>query len=82
MSLGSPWMLASLAVVPLLVIAYVGLVRRRKLRAERLASEGLVATASSRRGLRWRRHVPFVLFATAIALVCVGLARPSMSFGM
>ncbi len=82
MSLGSPWMLASLAVVPLLVIAYVGLVRRRKLRAERLASEGLVATASSRRGLRWRRHVPFVLFATAIALVCVGLARPSMSFAL
>ena len=83
MSLGSPWMLLWLAVVPLLVLAYVRLVvRRRSRRAERLASEGLVATPTSRRGLRWRRHVPFALFALAIVLVCVGLARPSMSFAL
>jgi len=83
MSLGSPWMLLWLAVVPLLVLAYVRLVvRRRSRRAERLASEGLVATPTSRRGLRWRRHVPFALFASAIVLVCVGLARPSMSFAL
>ena len=83
MSLGSPWLLLWLAVVPLLVLAYVRLVvRRRSRRAERLASEGLVATPTSRRGLRWRRHVPFALFASAIVLVCVGLARPSMSFAL
>ena len=83
MSLGSPWMLLWLAVVPLLVLAYVRLVvRRRSRRAARLASEGLVATPTSRRGLRWRRHVPFALFASAIVLVCVGLARPSMSFAL
>ena len=83
MSLGSPWMLLWLAVVPLLVLAYVRLVvRRRSRRAERLASEGLVATPTSRRGLRGRRHVPFALFASAIVLVCVGLARPSMSFAL
>ena len=44
MSLGSPWMLLCLAVVPLLVLAYVRLVRRRSRRADRLASEGLVPT--------------------------------------
>ena len=82
MSLDSPWMLLCLVVVPLLVVAYVGLVRRRSRRAERLASEGLVASAASRRGLRWRRHVPFALFAAAIVLVCVGLARPTMSFAL
>jgi Ca-activated chloride channel homolog len=82
MTLDSPWMLLCLAVVPLLVVAYVGLVRRRSRRAERLASEGLVASAASRAGLRWRRHVPFALFAAAIVLVCVGLARPTMSFAL
>ena len=82
MSLGSPWMLLWLAVVPLLVLAYVRLVRRRSRRASRLASEGLVPTTSSGRGLRWRRHVPFALFASALVLVCVGLARPTMSFAL
>jgi Ca-activated chloride channel family protein len=82
MSLDSPWMLLSLAVVPLLVLAYVSLVRRRSRRADRLATEGLVPSSASRRSPRWRRHVPFVLFASAIALVCVGLARPTMSFAL
>jgi len=82
MSLDSPWMLLSLAVVPLLVVAYVGLVRRRSRRSERLASEGLVPTTASRRGRRWRRHVPFALFASAIVLVCIGLARPTMSLAV
>ena len=82
MSLGSPWMLLSLALVPVLVLAYVRLVRRRTRRADRLAAEGLVPTSASRRGLRWRRHVPFALFAVALALVCVGLARPTMSFAL
>jgi Ca-activated chloride channel family protein len=82
MTLGSPWMLLWLAIVPLLVLAYVGLVRRRSRRAERLAAEGLVPTSASRRSLRWRRHVPFALFASALVLVCVGLARPTMSLAL
>ena len=82
MSLGSPWMLLSLALVPVLVLAYVRLVRRRSRRADRLAAEGLVPTTASRRGLRWRRHVPFALFASALALVCVALARPTMSLAL
>jgi Ca-activated chloride channel family protein len=82
MTLGSPWMLLWLAVVPLLVLAYLGLVRRRSRRADRLASEGLVPTTASRRGLRWRRHVPFALFASAIAVVCFALARPTMSLAL
>jgi Ca-activated chloride channel family protein len=82
MSLASPWMLLWLAAVPLLVLAYVRIVQLRSRRAARLASEGLVPVAVSRRGQRFRRHVPFGLFATALVLLCIGLARPSMSFAL
>ena len=82
MSLASPWMLLSLVLVPLLVLAYTRLVRRRARRADRLASEGLVPTAAAGRSLRWRRHVPFALFAAALAVVCVALARPTMSLAL
>lgn len=75
MSLGSPWMLLSLAAVPALVAGYVWALRLRGRRAARLASEGLVATASPQRPRR--RHIPFAIFATALALACFALARPS-----
>lgn len=81
MSLGSPWMLLCLALVPALVLAYGRMVRLRARRAARLASEGLVPTGAARRA-RWRRHVPFALFATALTLVCVALARPSVSLAL
>jgi len=82
MALGSPWMLLCLAVVPLVVVAYARLVRRRARRADRLASEGLVRTTASRRAVRWRRHVPFALFTSALVLVGIGLARPTMSLAL
>jgi Ca-activated chloride channel family protein len=81
MSLGSPWMLLFLACVPVLVLAYRGTLRLRDDRAARLASEGLVPTTAGR-NLRWRRHLPFALFATAIALVCFALARPAVSVAL
>ena len=39
-------------------------------------------TTAARRGLRWRRHVPFALFASALTVVCVALARPTMSLAL
>ena len=81
MSLGSPWMLLWLACVPALVVAYVWVLRRRKQRTARLASEGLVPTAAGRR-LRWRRHLPFACFAAAAALLCFALARPTRSLAL
>ncbi len=75
MSLGSPWLLLTLVAVPVLIAGYVWALRLRGRRAARLASEGLVPTSSARR-LR-RRHIPFALFAAALALACFGLARPS-----
>ncbi len=81
MSLGSPWMLLCLACIPGLMLAYVWTLRLRAGRAARLASEGLVQTAAARR-VRWRRHIPFALFATALGLVCFALARPTVSFAL
>jgi Ca-activated chloride channel homolog len=81
MSLGSPWMLLCLACVPCLVVAYRLSLRRRARRAARLASEGLVQTAAAPR-VRWRAHIPFALFAAALALICFALARPTMSLSL
>ena len=81
MSLGSPWMLLWLACVPALVFAYRWALRLRAERVGLLATEGLVQTASSRR-VRWRRHVPFAMFATALAFVCFSLARPTVSIAL
>jgi Ca-activated chloride channel family protein len=81
MSLESPWMLLCLACVPALILAYVRILRVRAERAARLASEGLVPTVAAR-WVGWRRHVPFTLFATALALVCFALARPTVSLAL
>lgn len=81
MSLGSPWMLLALVLVPALAVAYWWMQRRRAERVARLASEGLVATPAGQR-VRWRRHIPFALFALALVLVCVGLARPTVSLAL
>jgi Ca-activated chloride channel family protein len=81
MTLESPWMLLWLAAVPALVLAYTRVLQLRAERAARLASEGLVPTAPARR-VRWRRHVPFALFAAAVGLICFSLARPAVSFGL
>jgi Ca-activated chloride channel family protein len=81
MSLGSPWMLLALVLVPCLVGAYLWMQRRRAERAARLASEGLVPTGVGQR-VRWRRHIPFSLFVIALALVGFGLARPTVSLAV
>jgi Ca-activated chloride channel family protein len=80
MSLASPWMLLCLACVPALVVVYRWALRLRAERAARLASEGLVPTSAGR--VRWRRHLPFAIFAAALALVCFALARPTVSLAV
>jgi Ca-activated chloride channel family protein len=75
MTFRSPWMLALLVVIPALVTAYVSSRRRRAQRSAALAEQGLVATAASS-GMRVRRHVPFALFAAALTVLLVGMARP------
>jgi Ca-activated chloride channel homolog len=75
MTFRSPGVLAALLLLPVLVAAYVSSRRGRARRADALAHQGLVTT-DARKPLRWRRHVPFALFAAALAVLVVGLARP------
>lgn len=81
MSLGAPWHLLGLLLVVALVAGYWWALRRRNAREAQLSSQGLVATAASRRSSR-RRHVPFALVALALALLAFGLARPTMTVAL
>lgn len=76
MTFQAPWMLLALPLVAVLVSAYVVDGRRRARRSQRLAAEGLVVPAapSSRSG---GRHLPMALFAAALGILVVGLARPA-----
>lgn len=76
MSFQSPGHLAWLLIIPVFVIAYAVSRRNRAERAARLAAEGLVSSAPVGRTRR-RRHLPFALFAVALTVLIVGLARPT-----
>jgi Ca-activated chloride channel family protein len=69
-------MLWLLLAVPVLVGAYLLLLRRRKKGAVRYASLSLLKDAMGP-GQRFRRHVPPLLFLTAMIATIVAIARPS-----
>lgn len=71
-----PDMLWLLVVVPLLVLLYVWLLRRRKRTAVRYANLALVRQAMGR-SAGWRRHVPPVLMLVAITALVLASARPA-----
>ena len=71
-----PEMLWGLIALPLLVLLYVWLLRRRKKSVLRFASLGLVKQAMSK-GLAWRRHLPPALLLTAIGALLVAMGRPA-----
>ena len=71
-----PEMLWGLLALPVLVLLYVWLLRRRKKTAVRFASLGLVKEAMGK-GLAWRRHLPPALLLTAIAALLLASARPA-----
>lgn len=70
-----PHLLWLFALVPLLVAAYVVLLRRQKRNALRYASLKLVREAAA--GGRLRRHLPPLLFLVALAAMLVAMARPA-----
>lgn len=71
-----PEMLWLLVVVPLLVLLYVWLLRRRKRTAVRYANLALVRQAMGR-SAGWRRHVPPALMLVAISALVLASARPA-----
>ncbi len=70
-----PNMLLLLLLVPLLVLLYLWLLRRKHKLALRYASLGLVRQALGQQST-WRRHVPPALLLLAITALLLAAARP------
>lgn len=66
------WLLLAL---PLLILLYVWLMRRKKKMAVRYASLSIVKEAMGK-GPGWRRHVPPLLLLIALTLMLLASARP------
>lgn len=75
MNLLWPASLLLLGVLPLLVAAYVWMLRRRRRFAVRYSSLSLVRAALPRYS-RLRRHLPFAIFIAALASLVAALSRP------
>lgn len=74
-------MLWSLTAIPLLVLLYLRMLKRRRLLALRYGSLGLVQQASGR-GVGTRRHIPAILFLLGLTVLFIALARPQMVVGL
>lgn len=75
MEFKSPDLLWLLILIPVFVIAYVLILRRRNKYALRYASLSLVKEAVGK-GPGWRRHIPPLFFLLGIALMFIAAARP------
>ena len=75
MSFQWPHLLWLLVLLPLLVLLYVWLLRRRRKSTVRLASIA-VAREALGKGPGWRRHVPPALMLLALAALLLAVARP------
>lgn len=73
-----PQLLWLLLALPLLVLLYVWLLRRRKRTALRYANLSIVREALGK-GPGWRRHVPPVLMLLSLAAMLLAAARPMAS---
>ena len=71
-----PSMLWLMALLPLLVLLYVWLLRKKRKTTVRLASVQ-VAKLALGRGPGWRRHVPPALMLLAVAAGLLAVARPT-----
>jgi Ca-activated chloride channel family protein len=70
-----PGVLLLLFIVPIIIVAYILLLRRSRKFAVRYSSLSLVREAASHQSA-WRRHLPFALFLLAITSLVLALARP------
>lgn len=75
MSFQWPHLLWLLVLLPLLVLLYVWLLKRRRKSTVRLASIA-VAREALGKGPGWRRHVPPALMLVALAALLLAVARP------
>lgn len=75
MSLLWPWFLLLLILIPLLIAAYLWMLRRRRRFTVRFSSLSLVKAALPKQS-QWRRHLPFALLLAALSTLIMAMARP------
>ncbi len=75
MSFGSPFVLATLVFVPLVVWWYGRNQRGRRAAAAAFATPALMASVAPRRP-GFRRHLPMLAFALALAVLIIAAAKP------
>jgi Ca-activated chloride channel family protein len=75
MSFGQPLYLLALLLVPLGIVAYLQHERTRRAAAAAFAAPAVQASVVPRRP-GWRRHVPIVAYALALAILVLALAKP------
>ena len=71
-----PEMLWLLAAIPLVIVAYIAVLRRKKKLALRYASLSMVKEAQAKAG-RIRQHIPPFLYLIALSLMILAIARPA-----
>jgi Ca-activated chloride channel family protein len=74
-SFANPYVLLALLALPLLAVAYVAEQSRRRQAARAFAVEKLQPSVAPRRP-RWRRHMPVLAFALALAILVAAAAKP------
>jgi Ca-activated chloride channel family protein len=70
-----PGFLILLGLIPLLIAAYIWVLRRRRRFVVRYSSLSLVREAAAKQS-RWRRHVPVALFLAGLGSLIIALSRP------
>ena len=81
MTFAAPALLAGLLLVPLGIVGYLVIQRRRGRYAVRFTNVDLLANLVPKVPA-WRRHVPPALYLVAIGALVLALARPSMTIAV
>ena len=70
-----PGFLYLLGLIPILIVTYIWILRRRKPFSVRYSSLSLVRAALPQQS-HWRRHIPFALFLLAMSSLIMAVSRP------
>jgi Ca-activated chloride channel family protein len=73
-----PWFLLGLILIPLMLIIYIWILRRKRKFSVRYSSLSIIREAIPKRS-RWRQHLPFIFFLIGAASLITAMARPAVS---
>jgi len=77
-----PALLWSLLAIPLFILLYLRMQKRRKQAAESYGSFGMVQKTATGRDLGSRRHTPAILFLIGLIILFFAFGRPQMVVGL